>query len=519
MKHFFILGIILSLIIGCQQEATKQTQEKQPPPNIVLIMADDIGFSDIGCYGSEIATPNLDRLANNGMRFTQFYNMAKCNPTRSSMITGLYKGGNGAVPLQTILKNAGYATYQSGKEHFDNWVPKYCYADSTFDRAFHFWATTEYFENPEGGFERPLFLDGKEVLPKDLEYSQEPFYKTDAFTDYGLKWIEEPIKNNKPFFLYLPYHAAHYPLQARPEDIELYKGKYDIGWDSIRVWRFEKMKSLGIIPKDTQLSPPENNINKFRGHPKGDEDIREKIPLYRPWESLTNKEQKDLSLEMTVFAAMVHRLDLNVGRVIDRLEKEGILDNTLILFLTDNGSCPYDSNKSFDVPPGPANSYRTLSAAWANVGNTPFRLYKQFGHEGGCNTHFIAHWPKQIAGGSINKNVGHVVDILPTLTEVAQTTYPDSIQGYPSLPLHGSSLLPLFKGEQRPTPKFILSGLDKFRMYREGDWKIVRANNEAWELYNLQKDLTELNDLAESNPEKLAEMEENYKKIAEEIEL
>lgn len=518
MKYLAPIFFVL-LLFNCQTEKQVDNNTIQKPLNIVLIMADDVGFSDIGCYGSEIATPNLDRLANNGMRFTQFYNMAKCNPTRSSMLTGLYKGGNGAVPIQTILKDAGYATFQSGKQHFDSWVPDYCYADSTFDQAFHFWATTEYFEKPEGGFDRPFFLNGKNVLPADLEYNQKPFYKTDVFTDYALRWIEQPIKENKPFFLYLPYHAAHYPLQARPEDIDLYKGKYMIGWDSIRVKRLGKMKALGIVPEDTKLSLPEGNINQFRGHPKGDEEIRAKIPLYRPWASLTQAEKEALDLEMAVFAAMVHRLDLNVGRVIDYLENKGLLDNTLILFLTDNGSCPYDSNKNFDAPPGPANSYRTLSAAWANAGNTPFRLYKQFGHEGGCNTHFIAHWPTKIPKGVINLNVGHVVDILPTLTEVAGTSYPKSIKGYPSLPLHGSSLMPLLEGGTREAPSFILSGLDRFRMYREGDWKMVRANNEAWELYNLEKDMTEMNNLADSLPNKLEEMEANYKAVATKLAL
>ncbi|MEM1135925.1 MAG: arylsulfatase [Bacteroidota bacterium] len=513
MKYILPL-LLFGLLQSCQNTNTIK-DAPHSKPNIVLIMADDIGFSDIGCYGSEIATPNLDRLAGNGMRFTQFYNMAKCNPTRSSLITGLYKGGNGAVPLPKVLSEAGYATFQSGKEHFDPWVPKYCYTDNIFDSAFHFWATTEYFEPPSSEFSRPFFLHSKEVKPADLDFNQKPFYKTDVFTDYGLRWIEQPIKEKKPFFLYLPYHAAHYPLQARPEDIALYRGKYKVGWDSIRAARFEKMKKLGIVPKDTRLSPPEGNINRFRGHPKGYEEIRKKIPLYRPWNSLSEKEKDDLDLEMAVFAGMVHRLDVNIGRVIDKLEQEGILDNTLILFLTDNGSCPFDSNKDFEIPPGGADSYRSLSAAWANVGNTPFRYFKQFGHEGGCNTHFIAHWPEKISANSINNSPGHLVDIFPTFMEIAQGSYPKTINDYPTLPLHGKSLMPLFKGESRTPPAFIISGLDKFRMYREGNWKIVRSNNEAWELYNLAEDMTELNNLAKSHPEKLQELEQNYKAVVD----
>ena len=217
---------------------------------------------------------------------------------------------------------------------------------------------------------------------------------------------------------------------------------------------------------------------------------------------------------MAVYAAMVHRLDKNVGRIIEYLKTKGIYENTLIMYLSDNGSCPYDSNRDFVHPPGGADSYRTLSAAWANTGNTPFRYYKQFGHEGGSHTHFIANWPEKIKDkGSITDQPGHVVDILPTLIDVAGSSYPEKINGKPSLPPDGQSLLPVFLGQVRPQPEYFMSGhTERFRMYREGDWKIVRANEGSWELYNMMEDRTEINNLATKNPEKLMELISNYEK-------
>jgi len=512
-RSMIILAAI-TLLQSCQVKAP----EAPTPPNIVLFMADDIGFSDIGSYGSEIETPNLDQLAYDGMRFTQFYNMAKCNPTRSSMLTGLYRGDQRALSLGQMLRAAGYTTITSGKEHFDEWVPERCYAVNSFDRSLTFWATTEYFIPPDGEFERPFYLMGEEIDAFDIQVAEEPAYKTDFITDYALNWLDTLVQDDDPFFLYLPYHAAHYPLQARPEDIAKYRGKYRKGWDAVRQERFKRMKELGILPSDCKLSPSEGNINQFRGHPEGFEAEREKFPLYRPWETLTAEEQDKLDLEMAVFAAMVDRMDQNIGRVIDWLKSHNKFEHTLILFLTDNGSCPYDSNKDFDIPPGGADSYRCLSAAWANVGNTPFRYYKQYGHEGGCNTHFIAHWPKVITPNQITDQSAHVVDIFPTFLEITGQTYPKTIDQQPTIPLHGHSLLPIFQGETRIEPPFIMSGFqERFRMYREQDWKIVRVNAGPWELYDLSKDMTELNNLAEEQPERLDELVNAYESFQSEL--
>ncbi|MBI0401021.1 arylsulfatase [Cyclobacterium marinum] len=473
-------------------------------PNIVLIMGDDIGYSDIGAYGGEIETPNINRLAEGGLRFTTFYNMAKCNPTRSTMLTGLYTGGAGAVHIANLTKAAGYQNIMSGKEHFDPWVPEYCKAENVFDHSFYFWATTEYFLPPSGEFERPFFLEGKEIKAEEIEHEQSPMYKTDFITDYALKWLDETFEKEDPFFLYLPYHAAHYPLQARPEDIEKYRGKYLKGWDVLRQERFERMKNLGVLPKGTQLSPPENNLNKSRGPLLAD------YTDYYAWDSLSAEKKDSLDLEMAVFAAIIDRMDQNIGRVLKKLEENGKLENTIIMYLNDNGSCPFYTNKVIDVAPGPANSYWSLRTNWAMLGNTPFRQHKQSGLEGGSHTPFIVHWPEKIAPNTITDQVGHVVDMAPTFLDLLKIAYPDSIQGHPTIPLHGSSLLPIFMGEQREEPEYFVSGMNKFRMFRSGEYKIVRMNGGPWELYDMTKDPSELVNLADTMPEKVKELAMHY---------
>lgn len=499
LTYYLLVGLFIGVFACAKQDSQK--------PNIVLIMADDIGFSDIGCYGSEISTPNIDLLANGGLRFTTFYNMAKCNPTRSSLLTGLYSGGNGAVHLAQLTKKAGYYNIMSGKEHFDSWVPDYCKAENVFDHSFYFWATTEYFRPPSGEFERPFYLEGRELKADEIEYTKSPMFKTDFITDYALKWLEEAFGKTDPFFLYLPYHAAHYPLQARPEDIAKYRGTYLKGWDLLRQERFAKLQGIGVLSKNTTLSPPEGNFNKLRGP------FVPSYADYYPWESLSEAQKDSLDLEMAVYAAIIDRMDQNIGRVLDKLRENGKLDNTLIMFLADNGSCPFYANKIKDVQPGPANSYWSLRSTWANLGNTPYRQFKQCGHEGGSHTPFIAYWPGVIQPNTITPQPGHVVDIAPTFLDILQTQYPDSINGYPVIPLHGSSLLPVFKGEERVEPDYFISGLDKFRMFRSGDYKIVRLNGGDWELYDIKNDPTELNNLAATFPAKLDALANYYKEL------
>lgn len=507
IPFYFFIGVLL-LQSSCAQKNSKKEKEVATKPNIVLIMADDIGISDIGSYGGEINTPNIDFLAANGLRFRTFYNMAKCNPTRSSMLTGLYNGGNGAVHLAHLTKKAGYTNLMSGKEHFDKWVPEYCQAENVFDKSLYFWATTEYFLPPSGKFERPFYLNGKQINAKEIKHEISPMYKTDFITDYAIDWLEGTIKKEDPFFLYLPYHAAHYPLQARPEDIAKYRGKYLQGWDTLRQQRFAKMEALKVLPKNAKLSPPEGSLNQLRGP------LISEYTDYTPWHQLSSVKKDSLDLEMAVYAAIIDRMDQNIGRVINTLKEKGQLENTIVLFLVDNGACPFYSNKIKDVQPGPANSYWSLRASWANLANTPYRQYKQCGHEGGSHTPFIAYWPNRIKTGSITEQPGHVVDLAPTFLDILKTTYPDSINGYKSLPLVGSSLMPIFKGEQRPAPDYFISGLDKFRMFRSGDYKIVRLNNDDWELYNIKEDPTELKNLAATLPEKLEQIKLKYNEIA-----
>ncbi len=523
MKQVFIyLGIIIVLIFGTFFIYTKLVtivpEKSATKPNIIVILGDDIGYSDIGPFGSEIQTPNLDKLANEGIRFSNFYNMSKCEPSRSSLFTGLYEGGKNSVNFAQILKNEGYYVVHSGKEHWMKWAPEHVYAKNVFDQSITFKAMSEFFAPRDAEFVNPFILNSDTIPWTEVYHEQKPFFKTDALTDNALRWIEKPVQENQPFFLFLGYGAAHYPLQARPEDIAKYRGKYMKGWDKIREERTERLKEMGLIDKDTKLSPPSSNINKFRGHPKGDEEIRANIPLYREWQTLDEKEKDDLDLEMAVFAAMVDRMDQNIGRVLDYIDKKGIADNTIVIYLSDNGSCPYDSNRDFEYPPGVAEGFRTLCAAWANAGNTPFKYFKQYGHEGGAHTHFIMRWPKKIKPEQLTHQTGHIVDIVPTLLEAAKIEYPTQLGDISPQKLQGSSFMPVLMGEKREEPEFYLSGwTDRFRMYRQKDWKIVKLNGEEWELYNLKEDPTEINDLAATSPEKVVELVNALKNKQEEL--
>jgi len=527
MKQVFIYFIIITVAIFGAFFLYTLWMPKQkvsatgvaPKPNIILILGDDIGYSDIGPFGSEIKTPSLDRLAEEGIRFSNFYNMSKCEPSRSSLFTGLYEGGKNSVNFAQILKNEGYYVIHSGKEHWMKWAPQHVFAKNVFDQSLTFEAMSEFFEPPSGKFARPFILNGDTVTNiEQIYFEKKPFFKTDALTDNALRWMEEPVKKGQPFFLFLGYGAAHYPLQARPEDITKYRGTYLKGWDKIREERMERLKSSGLIPAAAQLSPPSANINKFRGHPKDNEKIREKIPLYRPWESLDEAEKDKLDLEMAVYAAMIDRMDQNIGRVMEYLDKKEIAGNTIVIYLSDNGSCPYDSNRDFDFPPGVAEGFRSLSAAWANAGNTPFRFFKQYGHEGGTHTHFILRWPGKVNPGAITHQTGHITDIAPTLLNAAGIDYPSQLGEIHPQPLQGSSLLPILEGKKRPEPEFYISGwTDKFRMFRQGNWKIVKLNDENWELYNLDDDPTEMNNLAVSMPEKVQQLADAYQQKSREL--
>ncbi|MCF8225585.1 MAG: arylsulfatase [Bacteroidales bacterium] len=496
-----LIVLFFSILQSCQNSFSLAGSR----PNILFIIGDDIGYSDLGCYGAGIKTPNLDQMAEEGIRFRQFYNMAKCNPTRSSLHTGMFFGDENAPSLGEQISMAGYNTLFVGKEHYDSWVPDRCYAANCFDRSITFWAMNNYFLQSDNSYPNKYYMDGVEVRPEEIPHAGDPWFLSDVLTDNAIELIGEYSNDDRPFFLYLSYLNAHYPLQAKEEDIEKYVGKYMEGWDIMRERRFKKQQQIGLVGKDWRLSPPSSNINRFRGHPGGYERIREKIPEYFPWATLfSDSAKREKDLEMAVFAALVDNMDQNIGRVIDYLERTGQLDNTIVMYMSDNGSCPYDSNRDFELPPGDPDSFRTLDPKWANVGNTPFRYYKQYGHEGGANTHFIAWWPSGFEGGRIIDQTGHVVDVFPTLLELAGVPVDEQFQ------VDGISLLPLFRGKEREDHPYMVSGLDKFRMYREGKWKIVRVNGKEWQLYDLNVDPSELNNLADSLPGKVIDMGENY---------
>lgn len=476
-------------------------------PNIIIILADDLGYSDIGSYGGEIQTPNLDQLAANGLRFTQFYNEAKCDPSRAALLTGLYhhqtqilEKQDNNVTLAEVLKQAGYITLISGKWH----LPK-SPLDFGFDRYFGFLGgAANYFTGRDFGSDRNLMrLDDKVY-----DVPESGFYTTDAFTDHAIEFINESLGKGHPFFLYLAYNAPHFPLQALPEDIAKYRGKYMMGWDQVRANRFARMKRLGIATSGWSLTPRDTTVPN--------------------WNSLSEQEKNDEDLLMAVYAAMVDRMDQNIGRLFALLTNKGLIDNTLVMFFSDNGACPYDFNRTPHLPPGPADSYRTYDTEWANVSNTPFRLYKRYSHEGGIATPLILHWPKVIKnGGQISNRIAHIIDIMPTLADVAGAKYPEHFSrfkimlptegisvGYKVLPMEGISLKPVLSGNRGRTDESLYWEWKGNRAVRAGNWKLVAERDRTWELYDMKTDRSEVDDHIQSNPQQAATMATMYDKWA-----
>ncbi|MDF1744329.1 MAG: arylsulfatase [Gimesia sp.] len=512
LKPFFCLTLFLTLLVADSLKAFETSR-----PNIILIMVDDMGFSDIGCYGGEIETPHIDALASGGVKFSQFYNSGRCCPTRATLMTGLHPHQTGigwmtnppgntrgdtkppayqgylnrkCVTLAEVLKEADYSTYMSGKWHLgfnarDRWplqrgFQKYFGSLSGATRFF-------YPEQPRG------MTFGNKQIESPKSTTERPFYTTDAFTDYAIRFMDEhqrgKLQKDKPYFLYLAFTAPHWPLQAHEEDIDKYRGKYMIGWDKLRKQRFARQKQTGLISADTKLSPRDKSVPA--------------------WDSLSADKQKEMGLKMAIYAAMIDRVDQNIGKLVHWLKVNQQYENTLILFLSDNGGCAEGGKlgrgEFFDIEKRnqqPANSY---GIAWANASNTPFRLYKHYAHEGGAATPFIMHWPKQI------KPVKHwfrepaqLIDIMPTIVDVAGATYPQTYAGNPIPALDGISLKPAMKGNtlNRANPIFIEHENNAF--VRAGDWKLVGRGvspksglkPEKWELYDIKQDRTELNDLA-----------------------
>lgn len=465
--------------------------ESRSKTNVIVILVDDMGYSDLGCSGSEIPTPNIDRLANDGMRFTQFYNTGKCEPTRSALLSGLYhpEVGVGALEhcmtLGEAMQQAGYFTLAAGKWHMSKQP-----TDRGFDRYFgHLSGATDYFSG-----DKTFRLNGQPfAVPK------EGFYTTDANTDYAIRFIDEAATQPKPFFLYLAYNAPHYPLQAPKEVVEKYIGKYRCGWDELRKRRHARQLELGFFKKPWKLSPRPDDIPA--------------------WDSLNEEEQVKEDFRMAVYAAMIDRLDQNIGRLYAHLEKQGVLKDTLILFLSDNGACPFDRSNHTDLKPWQAGSHLTYDTHWAHACNTPFRWYKQNQHEGGISTPLIAHWPAglKVKAGSSNHQPGHLVDIMATLLDLTGLKYPGEFNGQPLKPLRGISLLPSMRGEERPPHKALYFQFANNRAVRQGNWKLVSAQGGPWELYDMDVDRSELNDLAKEKPELVGELEGLWNRWAAEV--
>jgi arylsulfatase A-like enzyme len=475
-------------------------------PNILVILADDMGFSDLGCYGSEISTPNLDALAASGLRFTQFYNGARCCPTRASLLTGLYahqagvghmvqdKGQPGyrgrlndsCVTIAEVLRTAGYFTALSGKWHLGDFAGVVPWTRG-FDRSLTFSGAAGFYH--QDGPKSRLVLNGEKLANDDPSLAKN-WHTTDVYTDYGLKFIEEANAQQKPFFLYLAYFAPHTPLQAPAEYIARYRDKYKTGLDKQRAQRYAKQISLGIVDKGWTLSPRPDDV--------------------RAWDSLTPKEQDCFEQNRAIYAACVDHMDHAVGRVIADLRRRGALENTLIIFLSDNGASAEPGGGGTVGPgkvegpgePGAANSWVYGGEPGAVLSNTPFRCYKHFVHEGGISTPFIVHWPAGFAAkGELRTQPGHLVDLMATCVEVAGATYPSEFKGKPILPMEGKSLLPAFANQPIPRDAIFWEHEGNAAV-RAGDLKLVRVGREGpWELYNLKTDRTELHDLAGSQPE------------------
>ncbi len=460
-------------------------------PNIVLIMADDLGFSDLGCYGSEIETPNLDRLANSGLRFNQFYNTAKCHSSRICLLTGLYmfQAGNEAmdkgVTIAEALGAAGYQTLMVGKWHLDG-EP----TERGFDRYFgHLSGATNFFTG-----DNTFRLNGK---PFDVPSKN--FYTTDANTDFAIEFLDEAKGSDKPFFLYMAYNAPHYPLQVKEKDFRKYEGSYDLGWDVIREARYARQQAMGILPETAKLSPRPDEVSA--------------------WESLSDADKQWESERMAAYAGMVDCLDQNIGRLVEYLEANELRDNTILMFCSDNGACPFERTKRKERRPWDPESYWTYDTGWAHVGNTPFRWYKQNQHEGGISSPMIVSWSGlKTEPGDITGQPAHLIDFMATCLDMSGADYPQEFAGRNITPVQGKSLLPVFQGEVREGHEWLYFQFSNNRAIRRGDRKLVSARGGPWELYDLAADRSELHDLSRINEQEAAELRNLWHDVAENVE-
>ena len=519
--------LALFVFVGCNGNKDLPNNKNLQQPNIILILSDDMGYSDLGCYGGEVETPNLDALAKNGLRFTQFYNGARCCPTRASLMTGCYPHQTGighmtntpadftqhdlgipeyrgflnknCVTIGEVLKDAGYTTLMTGKWHLGISDKSKWPLQRGFDK---FYGLIPGASN----FFKPVYPRGITYMNDTVSVTDEDYYTTDAFTNYAIQFIDEAKSENsgKPFFLYLAYTAPHWPLNAPQEDVEKYKGTYMDGWTKLRETRYARMKEMGIVEQEWDLSPQD----------------------WREWDSLSDEKKKEMDLRRATYSAQVDRMDQNIGKLVEHLKEQNILDNTLIIFLNDNGACA----EGGELGGGPASQletkagyFLTYGGAWANASNTPYREYKHWVHEGGIGTPFIVHWPDVIPKekeGELISEYGFLPDLMATFVDVAQTKYPEEYDGNTIVSTPGKSLVPLFKGEnKRIHTEPIFWEHEGNKAVRLGKYKLVsKWNSEqetTWELYNMETDRSEMHNLASSETEKVEEMAAMYDNWAE----
>lgn len=494
-------------------------------PNLVVIMADDLGFSDIGCYGSEIATPNLDRLAQHGLRYTEFYNTSRCCPTRASLLTGLYphQAGVGhmvdayaaarrasfnspaytdrlspqAPTIAEALKPAGYRTYMVGKWHL-GYRPEEWPAARGFDRSFVMieGAMNYYGYGPQHSLPKgergtlPMAVDGAAFTPPS-----EGFFTTDAFTDRAIEYIREPRTGGAPFFLYFSHNAPHWPMQARAATIANYRGKYrTAGWDQVRERRYQRLREQGVIRDTMPLAP--------------------RPSVLTPWSDLSPEKQDHWDAWMAVYAAQVEEMDTAIGRLLSALRETGQEQNTLVLFFSDNGGAAERPLKTIDdAALGSRDHYEGYAIDGAHVSSAPFRKTKKFMHEGGISSPLIAYWPAGIPAGRAGKwsaDTGHVIDIMATCLDLAGASWPAQWKGSAPVPVQGVSLAPTFTGAKLQRPHPLYWEHEGHRAVRDGEWKLVATFGEPWELYNLATDRTEMNNLANVRPDVLQTLVGKY---------
>lgn len=461
-------------------------------PNILLILTDDLGFSDIGCYGSEIATPNLDRLATEGLRFTQFYNTAKCHSSRVSLLTGRWcrqagdEGMQHAVTIPEVLGPAGYFTAMAGKWHLEK-EP----TDFGFQKYFgHLSGATNYYTG-----DKTFRLNGEK-----WEVPKSGFYTTVANVDHALQFLGEARQEKKPWFLYMAFNAPHAPLQPLESDYKKYLGRYDVGWDVMRAARVAKQNELGLFGKVIEPAPRPDHIPA--------------------WDSLPAATKNWEARRMAAYAGLIDRVDQEIGRLLADLKAKGELENTIILFMADNGACPYDrQNRNTDAEPYLATTNWTDSTGWAWARNSPFRYYKQNQFEGGISSPAIVYWPAGLKTkpGAVVDSPAHLVDVLPTLAEIGEAKIPATWPGRTPTPLAGISLKPILDGKtvsSRP-PIHLLFNTD--RGLRDGDWKLVSFQSQPWELYNIANDRTELHNVAQEHPEMVERMSKQWHQMSAEV--